>query len=33
MQFVGKLEIEERFSNLSDKEIRQKIAEEKYGNS
>ncbi len=33
MQFVGKLEIEERFSNLLDKEIRQKITEEKYGNS
>ncbi len=33
MQFAGKLEIKERFRNLSDKEIRQKIAEEKYGNS
>ena len=30
-KFAGSIEIEERFRNLSYKEIRQKIAEEKYG--
>jgi len=32
MNIVGKGKIEKRFDNLTDKEIRQKIAEEKYAN-
>ena len=31
MEFAGNLEIEDRFKELSAKEIRAKIAEEKYG--
>lgn len=31
MRFSGSVEIEDRFNNLSYKEIRKKIAEEKYG--
>jgi hypothetical protein len=31
MQFAGSVEIEERFQGLDMKEIRQKIAQEKYG--
>lgn len=32
MQFVGKGRIDERFNDLTSKDIRQKIAEEKYAN-
>jgi hypothetical protein len=31
MQFAGSVEIEERFQGLDMKEIRQKVAQEKYG--
>ena len=30
-QFAGSIHIEERFVNLTDKEIREKIGQEKYG--
>jgi len=30
-RFAGSIEIEERFVNLTDKEIREKIGQEKYG--
>ncbi|SMM98352.1 hypothetical protein SPONN_2143 [uncultured Candidatus Thioglobus sp.] len=31
MQFAGSCEIHSRFLNLTDREIREKIAQEKYG--